>query len=71
MPPHLVVSGAKVRQLRSKAKLTQQVAAVRLDLAVSSLRRIERGGESVQLTTLGKLAALYKVKPEELLKWEK
>lgn len=70
MPRHLVVNGTKARQLRSQAKLTQQVAAVRVDLAVSSLRRIERGSESVQLSTLGKLARLYKVKPEELLKWQ-
>jgi transcriptional regulator with XRE-family HTH domain len=71
MSRHLVVNGTKARQLRSQAKLTQQVAAVRVDLAVSSLRRIESGGVSVQLTTLGKLAVLYSVKPENLLKWEK
>jgi hypothetical protein len=35
----------------------------------SSLRRIEAGHESVQLTTLGKLALLYKVKPGDLVKW--
>ena len=71
MPRRLVVNGRKAHQLRSKAKLTQQVAAVQIDLAVSSLRRIEGGNESVQLTTLGKLADLYKVRPEKLLRWER
>jgi transcriptional regulator with XRE-family HTH domain len=71
MRRHLVVNGSKARQLRTKAGLTQQVAAVQVELAVSSLRRIESGGESVQLTTLGKLADLYKVKPQTLLKWDR
>lgn len=70
MPRHLIVNGPKARQLRTKAGLTQQIAAVQIELAVSSLRRIERGGESVQLTTLGKLADLYKVRPQTLLKWQ-
>jgi transcriptional regulator with XRE-family HTH domain len=71
VPNHLVVNGKKVRQLRKEAKLTQEVAAVRLDLAASSLRRIETGQESVPLTTLGKLATLYKVRPGDLVRWAK
>jgi transcriptional regulator with XRE-family HTH domain len=71
MARRLVVNGKKARELRSKAKLTQQVAAVRLDISASSLRRIERGSESVHLTTLGRLADLYKVQPEVLLTWER
>jgi transcriptional regulator with XRE-family HTH domain len=71
MPRHLVVNGKKARRLRDKAALTQEIAAVQVGMAASSLRRIENGSESVQLTTLGKLADLYKVKPGELVKWEK
>lgn len=69
LPRHLVINGKKARRLRDKAELTQEVAAVRVGLAASSLRRIENGSESVQLTTLGKLADLYKVKPGDLVKW--
>lgn len=69
MARHLVVNGKKARRLRERAELTQERAAVRLGLAVSSLRRIETGDESVQLTTLGKLALLYRVKPAELVRW--
>jgi transcriptional regulator with XRE-family HTH domain len=69
MPRRLVVNGSKARQLRNKAGLTQEQAAVRVKLAASSLRRIEVGTESVHLTTLGKLADLYDVKPDELHKW--
>lgn len=71
MPRRLVVNGKKARQLRSKAKLTQQIAAVRLDLSESSLRRIESGSESVHLTTLGRVADFYGVKPEVLLRWQR
>jgi transcriptional regulator with XRE-family HTH domain len=67
MASRLVVNGKTVRQLRVKAKLTQEVAAVRVGLAVSTLRRIETGSKSVQLTTLGKLADLYRVDPCDLL----
>ena len=71
MPPRLVVNGRKVRQLRSKAKLTQQVAAVQVSMSLSNFRRIEAGSASVQLTTLGKLAQLYDVEPEALLQWRR
>jgi transcriptional regulator with XRE-family HTH domain len=69
MTRQLVVNGPKARGLRKKAKLTQEGAAVQVGLAASSLRRIEGGAHSVQLTTLGKLALLYNVQPEELLTW--
>lgn len=69
MPRRLVVNGTKARRLRDRADLTQEQAAVRVGIAGSTLRRIETGGESVHLTTLGKLARLYKVKPEELFTW--
>jgi transcriptional regulator with XRE-family HTH domain len=68
MPKRLVVHGPKARRLRNKAKLTQEVAAVQIGLAASTLRRIESGKESVRLSTLGKLADLYKVSPCDLLR---
>jgi transcriptional regulator with XRE-family HTH domain len=71
MARHLVVNGKKARRLRDNVALTQEVAAVRVGLAASSLRRIENGSESVHLTTLGKLADLYKVKPGDLVRWKK
>jgi transcriptional regulator with XRE-family HTH domain len=70
MPPRLVLNGRKARDLRESAKLRQQDVAYRTNLAVSTLRRIESGRENVSLATLGKLATLYKVKPEKLCKWE-
>jgi transcriptional regulator with XRE-family HTH domain len=63
------MNGKRLRTLRVKAGLTQEKAAVRVGLAGSSLRRLEGSNESVQLTTLGKLADLYGVKPEYLLRW--
>ena len=68
MPQRLVVHGPKARRLRGKAKLTQEAAAVQVGLAASTLRRIETGKESVHLSTLGKLADLYKVSPCDLLR---
>jgi len=69
MPRRLVIHGPKARQFRDKAGMTQEQAAVRVGLAASSIRRIETGTEGVQLTTLGKLARVYKVKPADLLRW--
>jgi transcriptional regulator with XRE-family HTH domain len=69
MARRLVINEQEARRLREKAKLTQDAAAARIELASSSLRRIEARPESVQLTTLGKLADLYGVRPERLLKW--
>jgi transcriptional regulator with XRE-family HTH domain len=68
MPLRLVMNGKTARRLRTKAELTQEAAAVQVGLAASTLRRIENGAQSVQLTTLGKLADLYDVKPSALLK---
>lgn len=68
MAKRLVVNGRKARQLRRKARLTQEVAAVQIGIAGSTLRRIESGTHSVQLTTLGKLADLYAIDPCELLR---
>ena len=67
MARRLALNGKKARQLRNKAKLTQEVAAVQVGLAGSTLRRIETGSESVSLTTLGKIADLYGVDPCDLL----
>jgi transcriptional regulator with XRE-family HTH domain len=67
MAPRLVVNGKEARRLRNEAKLTQQIAAVQLEVSVSTLRRIENGSESVHLSTLGKIAAFYEVEPAELL----
>jgi transcriptional regulator with XRE-family HTH domain len=67
MARHLVVNGKEARRLRTRAKLTQQVAAVQLEVSVSTLRRIENGRESVHLSTLGKIADLYSVEPARLL----
>jgi transcriptional regulator with XRE-family HTH domain len=67
MARRLVVNGKEARRLRTKAKLTQQVAAVQLEVSVSTLRRIENGSESVHLATLGKIADRYGVEPADLL----
>jgi transcriptional regulator with XRE-family HTH domain len=69
MPPRLVLNGAKAKAFREKAGLRQLDVWSRTNLAVSTLRRIEKGTENVSLETLGKLAKLYKVKPDELYKW--
>jgi transcriptional regulator with XRE-family HTH domain len=68
MPQRLVVHGPKALRLRRKAKLTQEQAAVLAGLTASTLRRIETGKESVQLSTLGKLADAYGADPCDLLR---
>jgi transcriptional regulator with XRE-family HTH domain len=68
MPQRLVIHGPRARRLRKEAKLTQEQAAVQAGLTASTLRRIENGKESVQLSTLGKLADAYDADPCALLR---
>lgn len=70
MAQRLVINGERARKLRRKADLTQEQVAVQIGIAGSSVRRIEGGNASIRLTTLGKLARLYKVKPADLLRWK-
>jgi transcriptional regulator with XRE-family HTH domain len=48
--------GNHVRRLRNSRKLTQEQLAERSELSVDAIRRIERGGFSPSLDTLGKLS---------------
>ncbi|MGQ0507853.1 MAG: helix-turn-helix domain-containing protein [Myxococcaceae bacterium] len=48
--------GAHVKRLRKARELTQEELAERSDLSVDAVRRIERGGFSPSLETVGKLA---------------
>lgn len=48
--------GNHVRRLRNSRKLTQEELAERSALSVDAIRRIERGGFSPSLDTLGKLS---------------
>jgi transcriptional regulator with XRE-family HTH domain len=48
--------GNHVRRLRNARKLTQEALAERSELSVDAIRRIERGGFSPSLETLGKLS---------------
>ena len=48
--------GNHVRRLRNSRKLTQEELAERSELSVDAIRRIERGGFSPSLDTLGKLS---------------
>jgi transcriptional regulator with XRE-family HTH domain len=49
--------GSYLRQLREERGLTQSELALRSDLAVDSVRRIERGQLSPSLRSVAKLAA--------------
>ncbi|MBE4746665.1 helix-turn-helix transcriptional regulator [Corallococcus sp. ZKHCc1 1396] len=48
--------GDHVRSMRTHRGLTQEALAERSDLSVEAIRRIERGGFSPSLDTLGKLS---------------
>ncbi|MCY1046828.1 helix-turn-helix transcriptional regulator [Corallococcus sp. bb12-1] len=48
--------GDHVRSMRTRRELTQEALAERSDLSVDAIRRIERGGFSPSLDTLGKLS---------------
>lgn len=59
--------GRRIKELRKRLKLTQDVLAERSDLSPKYLSNIERGHENPTLDTLLRLARSLKVEPWELL----
>ena len=69
MTDELLLSGPKLVELRERARLTQEHVAVAAGITSARLRQLERKGGSVRTSTLGRLAAVYGVSPEDLLEW--
>ena len=66
----LIVSsvGRRVRQLRTRAGMTQERLAERAEISVSFLSMIERGERSPHLDTLDRLALALEVAVEEIFR---
>lgn len=67
----IVEFGKKVRDLRLKKKMTIEEFANSVDLHVTQLSRIERGETNVTISYIFLLAEIFKVKPSELLEFDK
>lgn len=57
----------RVKSLRSSHKLTQEGLAIKANIALRHLQKIERGEVNVTLETLSKLAHALEVDPAELI----
>ena len=62
--------GARIRQLRTAADLTQEEAAGRVDMYYKYWGAIERGERNVTLDNLERVARALNVEPWELLLFE-
>lgn len=64
----LVKIGARVKEWRAKRKLTQQELAVRAELSLPHVSKIESGKAAMQIQTLKKIAEALQVSIDELLR---
>lgn len=60
-------TGKRIQKIRKKRGFTQEEAADRVGIHVSTLGRIERGESNPPIQTIGKIAYALGVKPKELL----
>lgn len=58
--------GARVRELRRKAGLSQEALALRAQLDRSYIGGVERGERNVSLVNIHKIAVALKTRPEAL-----
>ena len=65
--PELVAFGANIRELRLKAKLTQEALAKRADLHWTYISQVERGVRNTSYTSLRKLAHGLGVAPGRVM----
>lgn len=65
------VLGENIKQQRLKLKLTQEQLSEKLNISTSYLGRIERGERNLQLDTLLKIANIFDVSVDYLLRGDK
>jgi transcriptional regulator with XRE-family HTH domain len=63
--------GARLRQLRTDAALTQEELAARADLGFRYISDIERGVRNPTMVSIVKLAKALGCEPGELFRWAK
>ena len=60
-----------LREARERALLTQEAVSAASGVTVSTISRLENGLQAARLDTIGKLASVVNVPPEELIDWER
>jgi len=60
-------AGEKLRDIREKAGLTLRKAAMKADIDVAVLSKVERGERKLTKELILRLSELYNVKPEKLI----
>jgi len=59
--------GAKLRELRKQAGITQEQLGARCGMDLAAISRLERGVRDAQLSTIVRLARALEVTPSTLL----
>jgi transcriptional regulator with XRE-family HTH domain len=67
----VVYVGKNLKELRTRAALTQAELAEKAGLTTAAVARIERDEAEPRMTTIRKLAAALDVKPAELVTGER
>jgi len=67
----VVYVGKNLKELRTRAALTQAELADKAELTTAAVARIERDEAEPRMTTIRKLAAALDVKPAELVTGER
>lgn len=62
--------GKRIRKLRLQNKLSQELLAEKIDIAVNNMGRIERGESFLTATTLEKLAKVLNVKYKDIFDFD-
>lgn len=67
MSPDYSVIGRRIKNLRLKNNMTQEMLADEIDISVAFISRVERGTVQVNLKRLTQIAEILKVSPGYLL----
>ena len=60
-----------LQEARERVLLTQRALADRSGLTISTISRLENGLQAARMDTIGRLAAVVGVAPEDLIDWER
>jgi transcriptional regulator with XRE-family HTH domain len=66
--PKRILLGSRIKSLREKLSMTQQILAGHLDVDVRTVQRIEKGEQNFSIDILFKIMETLEVSAEELLR---
>ena len=65
-----ILVGRKIREIRKKLNITQDLFSEKLDIDTSTLSNIERGLSYPSMPTLLNIINVFKIKPDDLFRFD-